>query len=186
MKKNNLYFIIIIFIVLLICFILPITLVSHNENKYKNDNNKDDQIKYDSKYEEKEIALTNNYLIDNLFITYSEVVGELNWDSANENLDDKKFEIEIIEPSDDVIGKIKIFDENNNYIFLSFYPKNGNEILSMLTYESSDGNYELSVNNNYHTTSNKYTFYNKNDDVKSRKYSTLRELINAYNFYVNE
>lgn len=185
MKKNNIILIIlVVFILLLFLYFKYDSRVKEINNNLNNtktiDNNEIEKVDDD------ELIKTNILLVDEVFVSYSDKVGVLSWNSAKESLDKDKYKNTINEPNKDTIGKIKIYDENNNYVFLSFYPKNGSEILSMLTYESSDNVYELSINNNYHTSYVKYNLFDRNSAIKNREFYSLNKLLKAFNDSINK
>ncbi|MDE6052854.1 MAG: hypothetical protein K2G55_03640, partial [Lachnospiraceae bacterium] len=57
------------------------------------------------------------------------------------------YEIEITEPSEDVLGEIKIIDTNGDYVYLTFYPVNDIETITLVNYHRAETNCEVSMEN---------------------------------------
>lgn len=134
-----------------------------------------------------ETIKTNIDLVDNVFVYFSHKVGVITWDEAINYLADSNYKTSVIKPTENDIGRIKVYlEDKKDFTSLAFYPLNHEEKLSLLTYETYNGHIVINIDNNYHSTDSEYSIYNIDSDPKSKKVESLNELLNPLKGFKNE
>lgn len=121
---------------------------------------------------------TNIEIVDNIFVYFSDKVGIITWDDAKAFLLKTDYTMEYEEPTKDVSGKIKVFEKSKeDYVLLQFFPKGSDEVLSLLTYQTYNNQYELSISNNQHSKEIKYSLYDVDSVPRNKEVTTLNDLL---------
>lgn len=123
-------------------------LVNNNDNNNAQNNDKEIII-------DKQLVEIFNY--------FSDKIGIANFDDCFDYVKNSNYEYMIIDPQtaieDDILAEIKIYSNDTQNVYLSFYPKNEQETLALLCYNNNE--YELSIGNDYHTTKIKYEAFDR-------------------------
>lgn len=125
--------------------------------------------------EAKEENIEVSKLFKDAFEPFSNSIGTSKFKSDLEKLSKLDYSIKSVTPTKDDVGQIEVKDNSGNYVSLFYYPKNDEEILALLTYNSNG--YEVSIKNEYHKSSTlKYNTHNVNGNPKNKEVTNLHEL----------
>ena len=129
-------------------------------------------------------ALTANNALKKTDKRLTNSMGKLNYYGFSTVEKLNNYRVEYTPGSEEDLYVYKIYAENGDYIYMSFYPtniqddpENWIETLSLLCYESSDGK-EISISDNFHVGNTlKYSTHDPNRDPKNVEVNSVEELV---------
>lgn len=130
--------------------------------------------------------VTNNDSLLNAYIDYSDKVGYASFEIM-ENLlqaysDSNGLQLEITEPTDYVMGALKLKKTDENYVYFSFYPLNDVETLCSVQYDLNS-TIQIWVSNETHISDVKYKIRDASKSEPVSEVSSLEEQIKFLNQY---
>lgn len=91
---------------------------------------------------EPEIQMTE--LFENVYLPYVRKEKSSIFEGVQTFAENCSFRVEITEPTDEIVGKIKFYDENDNYVYMSFNLDSGLEVIKQISYFNPTSNAEVS------------------------------------------
>lgn len=126
--------------------------------------------------EETTIALSEQIkttdLFENIYVPYANREMPSTFVMVEEFAKGNSYEVNIVEPTDEIAGSIKLFDENGDYMYLSFNIVNDIEIIRVVNFYQASTNLEVSMQN-----------YSTHDSPLYDKYTI--HIVGEYNKEVN-
>lgn len=144
-----------------------------------------EEVKLDDASEENKEIMETTQLYKDFFKPYADGVGSIllnGFQAAEDRFDN--YEVEVTEGNEEDLWEYRIYDDNGDYVLLSFYPENVEEqnaddwiwSLCLLTYERPDEK-EISINDGYHLYSPpKMSTWQADREPKSQDVSSIAEL----------
>lgn len=121
-------------------------------------------------------------LFKDVFTELSSQVGKMSYDECKTYFDSTAFDYTTTEPTEKDIGKISVLDNNGFTLTINFYPdENNTETITLISY--SDGDYEGSVQDNFHMSNLEYGIF---DASAKEPNQTVTSLEDVQNFILNE
>lgn len=117
-------------------------------------------------------------LFKDVFLKFADSVGISSFDGDKAIVDSlSEYKIEMETPTEEVLASFKIRDDKGDYVYLSYAPLNGTEILSIVSYNRNG--YEISITDNAHLDSKvQYNTHNLKAINKNNTVSNINELAN--------
>ncbi len=118
---------------------------------------------------------TSTDLFETVYFPYASRKKPFSFDSVKTFAESTSYDLEITEPTSDISGKIKLTDENDNYVYFSFNLVNNIETIMTVSYYDSSKNTEVSLNNYSSDGSSQYDKFKihviggQSKDVKNSK-----------------
>jgi len=151
---------------------------SQTEEKNKLDKSEQtDTVKIES-------SITTPQLYKDFYEPYTDSMGKLNYYGFSTVEKLNNYRVEYTPGSEEDLCVYKIYAENGDYVYMSFYPANIEddpdnwiETLSLLCYESSDEK-EISISDNFHVGNTlKYSTHDPNREPKNVEVNSVDELV---------
>lgn len=101
--------------------------------------------------------LKSSDLFEDIYVLYENHEMPSTFNTVEEFTKDIDYEVEILKPTDEIIGTVKLYDENGDYVYFSF--KESKDIYAIVTvgfYQAST-NSEVSIDNFNSDTFKYYT-----------------------------
>lgn len=94
--------------------------------------------------EEPEPTIQMTELFENVYLPYVRKEKSSIFEGVQTFAENCSYRVEITEPTDEIVGKIKFYDENNNYVYMSFNLDGGLEVIKFINYFHAASNSEVS------------------------------------------
>ena len=94
--------------------------------------------------EEPEPTIQMTELFENVYLPYVRKEKSSIFEGVQTFAENCSYRVEITEPTDEIVGKIKFYDENNNYVYMSFNLDGGLEVIKHINYFHAASNSEVS------------------------------------------
>ena len=114
--------------------------------------------------EEPKQTLVVTPIYQDIFLKLADGIGTTLFEEVKQIAEKSSYKYDITEPTENDLGIINIYGNNNDYIYISFYPKNDIEILSCIEYIKDSKS--ISISDEYHTTNPKYKTHIDNQGNK--------------------
>lgn len=141
------------------------------EDNVKDSEDEDKSVE-DEKVNEDIIITTDFY--EKTFKIFSDRVGNSSFEADKKVIETIGYTTEITEPDDEKLATIKVEDGSGNYVTLMYYPENGIEKLTLLSYGRD--NCSITITNDLHTIPVEYVTYNIDDEQRNKNVSSLSDL----------
>ncbi len=96
---------------------------------------------------ESEIQMTE--LFENVYLPYVRKEKSSIFEGVKTFAENCSYRVEVTEPTDEILGKIKFYDENNNSVYIGFIPEDGFEVIMTVSYIQASSNAEVSYSTQF-------------------------------------